>query len=180
MSLEHLRFSTPDFAKLVVRTILEEDIELLRTWKNAHRDRFFFKEIIAQEMQKEWFQSYLHREHDFMFVVIYDNERVGCLGFRRHEDRVDFYNVILDEGSARKGYMSRALDLLCDEATLRYPEVPIMASVLRANPDLPWYFRRGFIVTSEHETFLELTRNLHRGPDSATPVPGDLALGKRL
>ena len=160
MAEKRLTFCAPDSRRLLVRTIVEEDIELLRIWKNTYRDRFFFNALITPDMQHEWFRSYLQAAHDFMFVVIRDDERVGCLGFRRRDDRVDFYNIILgDQRSARKGCMSLALDWVCTHVRLHYPGVPIMVSVLRDNPDLGWYFRRGFTLTCEHETFVELTRN---------------------
>lgn len=143
----------------IVRTIIEEDMELLRTWKNSNRDSFFFKELITPDMQREWFKSYLQREYDFMMVVVHKDERIGCIGFRRLEDCVDLYNVILGQQQyARKGYMAIALDLVCNEVDSRYPGVPIMVSVLRKNPALNWYFRRGFTVTREHEDYLDLTR----------------------
>ena len=160
MTEKSLSFSAPDSGRLLVRTIVEDDIELLRTWKNAYRDRFFFNDNITPDMQEKWFRSYLQTAHDFMFVVIRDGERVGCLGFRLRGDRVDFYNIILgDARSARKGCMSLALDRVCAHVRQHYPGAPIMVSVLRSNPDLDWYFRRGFTLSAEHETFVELTRN---------------------
>ena len=167
MSSERLQLASNDLPQLTVRAILEEDIESLRTWKNAYRDRFFFQDVITPEMQQEWFQAYLLREHDFMFVVMHADQRVGCLGFRLLADRIDFYNVIVDSHSARKGYMSHALDLLCDAARKRYPRLPVMVSVLRSNPDMKWYLERGFTVTSEQAAHMELTRSF----DGVMPAP---------
>ncbi len=145
---------------VILRSIVEDDLELLRTWKNLNRTCFFYRELISPEMQAQWFVAYQQREHDSMFMVLHRNRRIGCLGFRRLEDRVDFYNIILgDQLSARAGLMASALELLCAEAGRRYPQLPIMVSVLRQNPALEWYYRRGFVLTTEHEDFVELTRN---------------------
>ncbi len=163
MSSERLRLASSDLPRLAVRAVLEDDMESLRTWKNTYRDRFFFQDVITPQMQQQWFRSYLGREHDFMFVVMHDEERVGCLGFRLLADRIDFYNVIVDRESARKGYMSHAFDLLCDEARKRCPRLPVMVSVLRSNPDMKWYLERGFTVTSEQAAHLELTRAFDGG-----------------
>ena len=53
MTEKSLSFSAPDSGRLLVRTIVEDDIELLRTWKNAYRDRFFFTYIITPDMQEK-------------------------------------------------------------------------------------------------------------------------------
>ncbi len=157
---KRLQFTGPESSNLLVRTIVAEDIELLRLWKNTYRDRFFSQQVITADMQQNWFRSYLRAQHDFMFVVVHGDARIGCLGFRRREDRVDFYNIIPGERyHARKAYMSLALDWVCAHVRRHYPGAPIMVSVLRTNPDLAWYSRRGFTLTREHETFVELTRN---------------------
>jgi RimJ/RimL family protein N-acetyltransferase len=143
-----------------VRTITVEDCELLRLWKNAYRDRFFFKDEITPAMQDQWFRSYLLRNDDHMLVVLDEDRRIGCLGFRRLEDRIDFYNIIRGIPSpAGRGAMTAALDLACSHARARYPGLPVMVSVLKTNPALGWYLRRGFALTEEHETFVELTRD---------------------
>ena len=142
-----------------VRIAQEEDLEFLRTCKNAHQESFFFKEIISPEMQAKWFMDYQRRDHDFMLIVEHEKERVGCIGFRKLADRVDLYNIIIGgEQKTEKGYMAMALDLVCQEASRRYPGMPIMVSVLRNNPALSWYLRRGFAVTAEHEEYFELIR----------------------
>jgi len=142
-----------------VRTIGQADIELLREWKNANRESFFFRKIITPEMQEEWFKSYQQRENDFMLVIVNNSERVGCIGFRRLKDRIDLYNLIVGKTEdAGKGNMSGALDLVCAEAKKRYPGLPIMVSVLRTNPALKWYAKRGFTTVAEHEDYVELER----------------------
>ena len=111
-------------------------------------------------MQKLWFESYLQRADDFMLIVLNNsNERVGCLGFRLLEDRVDFYNLIIcEQENARKGYLSCLFDLACNEANSRFYWFLFMFSVLRKNPAMALYLQRCFVVTDEHEDYVELTR----------------------
>ncbi len=143
---------------VTIRTASKPDLEALRLWKNTHRDRFFFKEFITEEMQRKWFESYLDREHDYMLVVTAEGQKIGCLGFRLKDRCVDFYNVILgDSRFSGKGYMTLAFELARVEAGKRYPGLPIVVAVLKDNPALGWYFRRGFAVTKQHDEFFELT-----------------------
>ena len=159
MLKENLMLSKPSLEEFWVRSIEEEDIELLRIWKNYYRDLFFFKDIITEDMQKNWFKSYLQREHDFMLIILNKNKKMGCLGFRRLDDRVDLYNLIIGQQKNNgNGYMTNALDLVCEEIRKRYQDMPIMVSVLRQNPALQWYFRRGFAVTMEYPDYFDLRR----------------------
>ena len=150
----------------IVRSITDEDIEILRQWKNENRHSFFFKEIITIAMQQEWFRAYGSREHDFMMVLVYEGKKIGCIGFRRLEDRVDLYNLIVGQKKdAGQGHMTLALDLVCMEAARRYPREPVMVSVLRTNPAVAWYLRRGFTVVREHADHFEFVRGniIHKG-----------------
>jgi RimJ/RimL family protein N-acetyltransferase len=160
MSSEKLLLGRPDVPEYLVRTIVEDDIDQLRVWKNAHRDGFFFKNTITPPMQEAWFRAYLMRTDDFMLIIVAGGEAVGSIGFRRLDDRVDLYNLMIGaQRDAGRGHMAKALDLVCQEVTRRYPATPIMVSVLRCNTALQWYFRRGFVVTREHEAYVELTRS---------------------
>ena len=89
-----------------------------------------------------------------MMIVLLNNEKIGCLGFRLIGEAVDIYNVILGKKEfAKKGYMANALKLVCKEAMMRYPKTPIVASVIKSNTALQWYFRRGFVVTTEYSEY---------------------------
>lgn len=158
MANKNISLVVEGVAGYLVRTIAAEDIELLREWKNANRESFFFKEIITSEMQKKWFESYLHRDDDFMLMIVSNDAKIGCIGFRKLSDRIDLYNLMTAKAeNAGKGHMARALELVCAEARQRYSGLPVMVSVLRKNPALAWYFRRGFVTEREHDTYLELT-----------------------
>jgi len=149
--------ASEDRDKFVIRSISFQDIELLRIWKNDHRNSFFFKEIITPEMQENWFQSYSKRRHDFMMIGLQEDEKIGCIGFRLLNDRVDVYNVILGQKKyAKMGYMANALKLVCKEAMKRYPNIPIIASVLKTNPALQWYYRRGFVAIDEYNEHFDV------------------------
>jgi len=155
-----ITLSHPDAPTVVVRSIDAQDLELLRVWKNANRFSFFFKDVISPEMQARWYEGYATRPDDFMLMVEQRGERVGCIGFRRIDSGIDVYNIIRGVASPTPdGAMTTALDLVCAEGSRRYPGQPIVLSVLRSNPALQWYFRRGFTVIAEHDEFLELTRD---------------------
>lgn len=166
---EIITLQDPDHPEIKLYSIGTDDLENLRNWKNAHRDSFFFKDIITTDAQLRWYEGYQNREHDCMFVIRHDGLPIGCIAFRRLEDRVDIYNVIMGcKEMGGKGYMGIALRLILAEALKRYPELPLTLMVLKENPALNWYLKNGFTIAREYETYFDLvvaTGNLH--PDLA-------------
>ena len=141
---------------VMLRAITPADLESLREWKNTHRLSFFYQEIITSEQQAQWFQGYLARARDYMFVVQCANEPVGCMGFRMLDQRADIYNVILGRSeSGGKGLMSRAIRLLCSFIAAEFTR-DIGAQVLLSNPARVWYRKNAFRETKFIETYVEV------------------------
>ena len=135
---------------VVLRTASRPDLEALRTWKNANRDYFFHRKLITTGQQADWFDAYLDRPDDHMFVIVKASHPVGCIGFRLLEGSVDFYNLIVGDVAARhEGVMTMAFHKLAREASQKYPGLPIAVVVLIANPAVGWYQRRGFSIVEE-------------------------------
>ena len=145
----------PEF-DVTLCTITPADLENLREWKNTHRSSFFYQEIITSEQQAQWFQGYLARAHDYMFVVQCTDESVGCMGFRILDQRADIYNVILGRPeSSGKGLMSQAIRLLCSLIAAEFTR-DIGAQVLLSNPARAWYRKNAFRETRFFETYVEV------------------------
>lgn len=60
--------------------ITENDIELLRKWRNSPRIQQFmeYRKYITKEMQKKWFQS-INNIHNFYYIIEYKNEKIGLI-----------------------------------------------------------------------------------------------------
>lgn len=139
-----------------LRTIRESDQSELRTWKNQNRQYFFFKELISESAQQEWFGRYLARDDDFMFIVQAEDCNIGCMGIRMLEDTWDVYNVILGDLSfSRRGYMRQGLQMMCGWAAKLHP-MRISAKVLKDNPAIDWYCRSGFKIVATHVDHVEI------------------------
>lgn len=135
-----------------MRAIDTGDLERLRLWKNANRSAFFFQGEITERGQREWFEGYLARPDDFMFMV---NESLGCLGFRLVKGAADVYNVMAAPQASGRGLMRSAMILLCSHILAeRCPRIGCL--VLKGNPALGWYEKCGYRVAREAENHLEL------------------------
>jgi RimJ/RimL family protein N-acetyltransferase len=150
-----------------LRAISESDGEDLRAWKNAHRSAFFFQGIILPQNQKQWYQAYLTRPDDRMFMVVRHGESIGCLGFRMIENQADIYNVIRGRSEpVGKGLMSQALRLMCSFILAEYSR-DLRAKVLLTNPALDWYRKFGFRTLDVHDRYVEIGLDL----DAFRPWP---------
>ena len=145
-----------EYTQLALRSISADDLENLRQWKNANRQYFFYQEIISSEDQRRWFDGYLSREHDYMFIVVAQGTDIGCMAFRQLEAGGDIYNVILGLSEfGGYGWMARAFHIMCSYAIKKYP-TRLAAKVLRDNPALEWYYRNGFKQVVAFPDYVEI------------------------
>ena len=116
-----------------LRTIAEGDLEELRLWKNSNREAFFFKGEITPQMQRDWFNGYLSRSADYMFVVESGGRKAGCMGFRMEGGAADAYNIIGVPAAQGKGILGRAMRLMCSYILKEHAK-RIGCRVLKENP----------------------------------------------
>ena len=79
----NMYFSKPSYS---LREVVQEDQETLCTWKNAHSQRFFYREKISPAQQRQWFTNYLTRAEDHLFMVLVETLPIGCIGIRLLDD----------------------------------------------------------------------------------------------
>jgi ribosomal protein S18 acetylase RimI-like enzyme len=128
-------------AGVILRTITPADLEFLRLLKNSNTHAFFHKEQIAPEQQARWFEGYLERPDDFVFVV---NETMGSVAARLKDGEVDCYNIMAAPQAKGKGLMKTAMKLLTDWAGKKWKR-PISLLVVDGNDDvLGFYSKCGF------------------------------------
>lgn len=148
--------------KITLQTIGKEDIELLRKWKNENKDYFFYNKEISPSEQLEWFDSYLERKEDYIFIIDYKGIKIGCIGFRLVNNQIDVYNVIQgDKRFSRQGLMSLALKLMCSYIIDNY-NLNITLKVLTKNKIArAWYEKNGFSEkeNKKNYVFMELFLN---------------------
>jgi RimJ/RimL family protein N-acetyltransferase len=65
---------------LKLHRLREEDIELVRTWRNSPLIRKYmeFREEITPEMQKAWFLS-IDNFNNFYFIIEYEQKKIGLI-----------------------------------------------------------------------------------------------------
>lgn len=138
-----------DVLNMRLHSIEQEDIERIRTWKNRNRDRFFYKEVISSDEQRSWYQQYLSRAEDYIFVVEAKSmakwDKIGCIGYRKVNDVIDLYNIIRGEKTQERSSMKDAMKMLLAYLMQTY-DLRIKCDVLVDNPAVEWYNKCGFLI----------------------------------
>jgi RimJ/RimL family protein N-acetyltransferase len=134
--------------EVTIRLIEKRDLEKLRLWKNAHKNRFFFQDDISPEDQENWYKGYGLQKNNHMYIVEVSLVGIGCMGIRLMDDYWDVYNVILGETAfSKKGYMSVALKKMIKRAQSTDMKRGGLV-VLRDNPAVNWYLSNSFQIFS--------------------------------
>jgi RimJ/RimL family protein N-acetyltransferase len=65
--------------KVSLKLIQQEDIELIRKWRNSKNvNQFFiFRGYISKEQQKKWYEKVSTSGKDYFFLIIADGEPIG-------------------------------------------------------------------------------------------------------
>ena len=143
-----------DGQNVYLRSANNTDIEYLRLLKNNHTEYFFHKQEITSNQQEAWFSAYQKRLNDFMFILMLDNNRIGCMGIRLLDNNWDVYNVILgDRDYKGTGLMGRSLQAMLGFAR-SVRDIPIGLSVLKNNPAIWWYKKNGFKIDCDNPAYL--------------------------
>lgn len=140
---------TPSLSGFSLESIDKTHLELLRQWRNANRNRFFFQEAVTPAGQMEWYAGYCKRANDWIFVVHSDGAIAGCVGYRLVDGAADLHTLLRHETFERPSpVMSHAFDVITSYIS-QVHGVRIIGQVLADNPALPWFQRRGFMLVGQ-------------------------------
>ncbi|QKG85043.1 GNAT family N-acetyltransferase [Kroppenstedtia pulmonis] len=152
---------------LVLRPLRYFDLERLRSWRNQDHIRSFFvhREPISSEQQVRWFQNYLKRMDDMMFIIV-EKKRYQPIGaaalYHIQQVRAEFGRFMIGEPAARgKGYGMESLLSICrfafNQLGLRFIRLEVLEENKRA---IAIYQRCGFmpagVTNNQGRTLLQM------------------------
>ncbi len=160
-----------------IRQLLENDIELLRKWRNNQEDTKFLRNVgyITEEMQRKWYQGYLENDADLTFAIEDTgvlNRVVGSLSLYDWDREINTCGIgriqIGDSEAHGKGMGRKALVMAMKIAFKKLCIKKIVASV---HPDNVQAYHNdmkvGFIIIGEkpsvvggNELLLEIFENV--------------------
>lgn len=146
---------TIGFNNIVLRQITENDIEMLRIWRNNPQNSLYLRKInyITPEMQKKWYDNYLKNNNEIAFAIVetkYINDIVGSVSLYDFSDkRAEFGKILIGNENAhgkKIGYMATVATLKIAFDILDLEEV-----VLECNndniPAIRVYEQVGFVFS---------------------------------
>jgi len=147
--------------RLILRSLVEKDVEMIRQWRNAHRDSFFDAGEISKEQQGMWYQQYQEAGgRDQMFII--------CLKEGTPIGQVAIYNVNIENRTAtfgrfllleeyrHHGYAEEAVKRLLQYAFEVMRLYKLKLEVFLENMDaIAIYARAGFKTTTKPIILLE-------------------------
>lgn len=104
---------------IILTTIIEEDLEILRIWRNEEhiREMFLDNKEISESQQMDWFIKYMTKENDYMFIISYKEIKVGALALYGIEENktAEFGRFMIGEDAAKgKGIAKEAMKMICN------------------------------------------------------------------
>lgn len=94
---------------LTLKRLSEEDLELLRTWRNSEQvNRYMeFREYITPERHREWFNS-INTPDNFYYIIIYKGEKIGMInekGFERFGNKTSESGLFLSSDKYKNTFV---------------------------------------------------------------------------
>lgn len=142
------------YDKIILEPLKKEDIEDLRLLRNKKENRecFIYQKEISKEEQEKWFEKYLEKETDIMFVVSLKEDKrpigyVALYDIDNEKKNCEFGRIIVDKTKVlEKGIGTQITKCCCDIGFEKLGMNMIYLEVFSDNiPALKTYLKVGFI-----------------------------------
>ena len=153
--------------RLDIRPLEEKDIEMIRQWRNLHKESFFDAGEISKEQQRAWYQRYQESGGiDRMFIMcLKDGTPIGQAALYSIDvamRRAVFGRFLLLEEFRHKGYAEEAVKAMMDYAfsVLRLHKVKVEVFIENIGA-IAIYARAGFQTTAKPIMLMECINPNH-------------------
>ena len=165
--------SVPDLSgpRVSLRLTTREDLAKTLAWRNQNRVRemFIYSAIIEMEGHKKWFESYLERDNDLLFMISETSEpqaaivQIGIYDIDFANKSAEFGRLMIGEETALgKGLAKEAAMLLLDFCDGTLGLESIYLEVKQSNPRARnLYTTLGFSETQVTDSLITMHRRNH-------------------
>jgi RimJ/RimL family protein N-acetyltransferase len=152
-----------------LRLLEERDLPATLAWRNQDHIRkwFFFSDVITPEQHRRWFDAYLGRDDDFVFVIEETEELrrpVGQVALYKIDwaaGTAEFGRLMIGDAEAQgRGLARLATACLVDEALGAWGLRSVHLEVRTGNePALAVYRSTGFAVVSSDADIVRMRKD---------------------
>lgn len=100
---------------LTLRPLTSSDLPMTRQWRNDSREHFLHSGIVTEERHRAWFDEYVKREDDYVFIIELDERPVGqcsLYNIDRKDCEAEFGRLLVIPSQRKTGIAKRAMELL--------------------------------------------------------------------
>ncbi len=154
--------------RCLLRLLTEDDLDLTRAWRNKDRirQRFFYSKKISDRDHRNWFDGYLARNDDYVFIIVdIDSGRpvgqVALYSIDTEAGSAEFGRLMIgDDAALGHGYALEASALILNFGFEELGLTRIFLEVFADNPSAVRLYRRlGFGVDNERDGILHFSIN---------------------
>jgi len=134
---------------VTLRRITENDLELLRNWRNSEQIKKFmhFREFITPEMQRKWFES-VNNPDNYYYIIEYRENSIGLIN-EKNFDRTG-------TGTTESGIF------IADE-NFSNSHVPVCASLILIEINLYWFNGKDSYIRILRDNYRSVNYNRQLG-----------------
>lgn len=152
--------------RIRLRLLSRDDLEMTRNWRNQDSIRKWFvhSDVITPEHHQQWFESYLTRDNDFVFIIE-DKEtlrrpvgQIALYNIEWQQRRAEFGRLMIGDPEAQgKGFAKAASALLVRFAKKTWSIREIYLDVYANNyPAINIYESTGFTPATEFNGMMHM------------------------
>lgn len=144
--------------RVCLRPLAEDDLPMTLAWRNEKtiRQWFFSSEVVTPERHREWFERYLAKDNDFVFIIEEVESlktavgQVSLYDIDWEQKRAEFGRLMIGDPMAQgKGLAKEATGLLIDYVETHLGLEEIYLDVYATNlPAIAIYSAHGFAPVS--------------------------------
>lgn len=148
-----------------LRLIEERDLETTLSWRNRDEARIWFKTagLIPLDQHRAWYQSYLKKDDDFLFIIEANNKLVGqasVYGIDWNSLRAEIGRFLVAPGESGKGYINQACGQLVRFCTETLGVTYLFLEVFEDNEKaIRIYKRNGFVEEQRYAGLIRMGRS---------------------
>jgi diamine N-acetyltransferase len=138
-----------------LRLLEKTDLEKTLSLRNASRRWFLNSNSLSMATHRSWFEQYIDRDDDFLFIVELLSEEIEPVGqialyrINWEKQEAEFGRLVIDEHFRQKGIAQKATGLLLEYARSMLGMKRIYLEVLKSNlPAISLYKKYGFVQTA--------------------------------
>ncbi len=157
-----------DHAGIRLRPLERGDLSLTLAWRNRDDVRIWFKmsEVLSEEQHRGWFESYLGKPDDYVFIVEADGRPVGQVALysiNKLTASAEIGRFIVAPGEGGKGHIRVAIEALFGLAREHLGLSRIHLQVFAHNQRaIRLYEKLGFKLDRTSENMLEYSMSIER------------------